>query len=45
LGGFKRIEGIDQEVHRPGMQVAGEDKLDDAFLRKRGNKVAFSEMK
>ena len=30
---FKRSKGIDQEVHRPGIQVAGEDNLYGAFLR------------
>jgi hypothetical protein len=35
LGGFKRSEGIDQEVHRPGIKVAGENKLYGAFLRKK----------
>jgi len=33
LGVFKRSEGIEMEVHRPGMKVPGEDKLYGAFLR------------
>jgi len=33
---FKRSEGLEKEVHRPGIQVAGEDKLYGAFLRKTG---------
>jgi hypothetical protein len=32
MGVFKRSEGIEKEVHRPGMKVAGEDKLDAAFF-------------
>jgi len=34
LGVFKRSEGIEREVHRPGMKVAGKYRFDGAFLRK-----------
>jgi hypothetical protein len=34
LGVFRRIEGIEPEVHRPAMKVAGEDKLYGASLKK-----------
>jgi len=37
LGVFKRSEGIEKEVHRPGIKVAGEDKLYGAFLRKQAS--------
>jgi hypothetical protein len=33
LGGYNRGAGIDREMRQPGMQMAGEDKLYDAFLR------------
>jgi hypothetical protein len=42
LGGYKRREVIHQEVHRPGMQVAGKDKNDGYFLE---NRLALSEMR
>jgi hypothetical protein len=34
MGVSKRSAGIETEIHRPGINLAGEDKLNGAFLRK-----------